>query len=46
MPRFAERISRIQPSATVAISGKARQLAAEGKDIISFSMGEPDFDTP
>ncbi|MBO6933884.1 MAG: pyridoxal phosphate-dependent aminotransferase [Deltaproteobacteria bacterium] len=46
MPRFAERISRIQPSATVAISGKARQLASEGKDIVSFSMGEPDFDTP
>ncbi len=46
MPRFAERISRIQPSATVAISGKARQLASEGKDILSFSMGEPDFDTP
>ena len=46
MPRFAERISRIQPSATVAISGKARQLAAEGRDILSFSMGEPDFDTP
>lgn len=46
MPRFAERISRIQPSATVAISGKARQLAVEGRDILSFSMGEPDFDTP
>ncbi len=46
MSRFAERISRIQPSATVAISGKARQLKAEGKDILSFSMGEPDFDTP
>ncbi|MAQ15080.1 MAG: aspartate aminotransferase [Sandaracinus sp.] len=46
MKRFAERLSRIQPSATVAISTKARQLAAEGKDILSFSMGEPDFDTP
>ena len=46
MKRFADRLSRIQPSATVAISTKARQLEAEGRDILSFSMGEPDFDTP
>ena len=46
MPRIAERLSRVQPSATVAISAKAAQLKAEGKDILSFSMGEPDFGTP
>ena len=46
MSRFAARLDRIQPSATVAISTKARELAAGGRDIVSFSMGEPDFDTP
>ncbi len=43
---FAEGLSRIQPSATIAVATKARQLKAEGRDVISLSAGEPDFDTP
>ena len=43
---IANRLSAIKPSQTIAISAKARALAAEGKDIISLSAGEPDFDTP
>jgi aspartate aminotransferase len=43
---FAESLNRIQPSATIAVSMKARQLKAQGRDIISLSAGEPDFDTP
>ena len=39
-------LRRIQPSATVAMSAKARALAAEGRDIIGLAAGEPDFDTP
>ena len=42
----AKRMSQIQPSATLAISAKAKELKAEGRDIISFGAGEPDFDTP
>lgn len=36
----------IKPSTTLAISSKATQLKAEGKDIVTFGVGEPDFDTP
>jgi aspartate aminotransferase len=43
---IADSLNRIQPSATIAVSTKARQLKAEGRDIISVSAGEPDFDTP
>ena len=43
---FADSLNRIQPSATIAVSTKARQLKAEGRDIISLGAGEPDFDTP
>jgi aspartate aminotransferase len=43
---IADRLNRISPSATVAISAKARALKAAGRDIISLSAGEPDFDTP
>lgn len=39
-------ILSITPSATLAISARARELAAEGRDICNFSAGEPDFDTP
>ena len=39
-------LARIQPSATIAITQKARDLKAAGRDIISLSIGEPDFDTP
>ena len=40
------RLSRVQPSATFAISTKAAALKREGRDIIAFGAGEPDFDTP
>jgi aspartate aminotransferase len=42
----ADRLDRISPSQTIAISTKARQLKAAGRDVISLSAGEPDFDTP
>ncbi len=43
---IADSLSRIQPSATIAISTKAMELKAAGRDVISLSAGEPDFDTP
>lgn len=43
---FADSLARVQPSATIAVSTKARELKAQGRDIISLSAGEPDFDTP
>jgi aspartate aminotransferase len=46
MSLVADRIKRLKPSATLAISAKARQLKAEGKPVLSLSAGEPDFDTP
>lgn len=46
MPLLAKRLSRIQPSATMAVSAKARELKAAGRDIIGLGAGEPDFDTP
>ncbi len=45
-PPLAERLSRVKPSATVAIAQRARELQNEGVDVLSFSVGEPDFDTP
>ena len=42
----AERMDRISPSQTIAISTKARALKAAGRDVISLSAGEPDFETP
>lgn len=39
-------LTRIKPSATIAVSQRARELQAEGKSIIALSAGEPDFDTP
>jgi aspartate aminotransferase len=39
-------LKRIKPSPTIAMTAKARALKAEGRDIISLSVGEPDFDTP
>ncbi len=44
--RFAQRVAQVKPSATIAMSAKAAELKAAGKDVISLSMGEPDFDTP
>jgi aspartate aminotransferase len=46
MSFIADRIDRIKPSPTVAAGQKARELRAEGRDIISLDAGEPDFDTP
>lgn len=46
MPFIADRLSRIQPSPTIAISTKAAELKAAGKDVIGLAAGEPDFDTP
>ncbi|WP_376088661.1 pyridoxal phosphate-dependent aminotransferase [Roseomonas sp. CCTCC AB2023176] len=42
----AERLDRISPSQTIAISAKARAMKADGRDVISLSAGEPDFETP
>jgi aspartate aminotransferase len=46
MSFLSNTLERIQPSPTVAISQLARDLATEGRDVISLSAGEPDFDTP
>jgi aspartate aminotransferase len=46
MRLIAERLDRINPSLTIAVATKARQLQAAGRDVISLSAGEPDFDTP
>ncbi|RYG96119.1 MAG: aminotransferase class I/II-fold pyridoxal phosphate-dependent enzyme, partial [Alphaproteobacteria bacterium] len=46
MAFLSDALGRVAPSATVAISQKARVLAQEGRDIIALSAGEPDFDTP
>lgn len=43
---LADALSRIKPSATIVITQKARDLRAAGRDVISLSVGEPDFDTP
>ncbi|MDZ4263369.1 MAG: aminotransferase class I/II-fold pyridoxal phosphate-dependent enzyme, partial [Pseudomonadota bacterium] len=44
--RLSDRVQRIKPSPTLAISAKAKALKAAGKDIIELGAGEPDFDTP
>ena len=46
MSLTSERLDRIQPSLTIAISTVARKMIADGKNVISLSQGEPDFDTP
>lgn len=46
MSRLADRIERLEESATIAMARKSRELKAEGRDIISLSLGEPDFNTP
>lgn len=43
---FAESLGRIQPSQTIAVTQKARDLKAAGRDVIGLGAGEPDFDTP
>ena len=46
MVKISERVSKILPSGTLAMTQKARELKASGKDIISLSIGEPNFNTP
>jgi len=46
MRQLSEKIAAVAPSATLAISDKAKRMQREGIDIISLSIGEPDFDTP
>jgi len=44
--KLAQRVSRIQPSPTMAMAARAKALAAQGIEVIDFGVGEPDFDTP
>jgi len=46
MKRLSEKIAAVAPSATIAISDKAKKMVREGIDVINLSIGEPDFDTP
>jgi aspartate aminotransferase len=44
--QFSENVAALQPSATLAVSAKVRQMIAEGKDVLDLCVGEPDFPTP
>ncbi len=44
--QLADRVRRIKPSPTLAVTAKAGELKAQGKDVLSLGAGEPDFDTP
>ncbi len=46
MTYLAKNIMKVQPAATIAVTNRAMELQAEGRDIISLGMGQPDFDTP
>jgi aspartate aminotransferase len=46
LPRISRRIANVAPSATLAIDAKAKQLKAQGVDVVGFGAGEPDFPTP
>jgi len=46
MLKLTNRINVLSESITIAVSTLAQELKAQGKDILSFSAGEPDFDTP
>ncbi|HJN22754.1 MAG TPA: pyridoxal phosphate-dependent aminotransferase [Rhodospirillales bacterium] len=46
MPFIAQRLGRIKPSATLAVTTKARELKEAGHDVIGLGAGEPDFETP
>ena len=46
MNQLSERLNRLSPSATLAMSQKSGELKAQGIDIINLSVGEPDFNTP
>src|SRR5437660_10729611 len=46
MPFLSAALDRVKPSATIAVTDKARELKAAGRDVIGLGAGEPDFDTP
>jgi len=46
MPFLSAALDRVKPSATIAVTDKARVLKAAGRDVIGLGAGEPDFDTP
>ncbi|MEO1293266.1 MAG: pyridoxal phosphate-dependent aminotransferase [Pseudomonadota bacterium] len=46
MPFLADRLARVKPSPTIAVTNLARELKTAGKDVIGLGAGEPDFDTP
>src|SRR5690606_3649523 len=46
MTRFSSNIAALQPSATIAVSSRVKQLIAEGRDVLNLCAGEPDFNTP
>ena len=46
MLQISRRAAQIAPSATLAIDTRAKALKAEGRDVVGFGAGEPDFDTP
>src|ERR1700678_453159 len=46
MPFLSAALDRVKPSATIAVTDKARALKAAGRDVIGLGAGEPDFDTP
>jgi len=46
MPFLSDTLARVKPSATIAVTNKARELQAAGRDVIGLGAGEPDFDTP
>ena len=46
MPFLSDTLARVKPSATIAVTSKARELQAAGRDVIGLGAGEPDFDTP
>ena len=46
MPQLSNRLQRLAPSATLAMSQKSAEMKAQGIDVINMSVGEPDFNTP
>jgi len=43
---LSDRVQKVKPSATMAVSDKAKELKSQGIQIVSMGSGEPDFDTP
>lgn len=46
MTKVSDRLNRLAPSATLAMSQKSGEMKAQGIDVINLSVGEPDFNTP